>query len=229
MLVPYASTIQISTIYMGILFLRSMYSNTSSKKVACIPVNGTAGRNVTLDSPPFNHHTTYVYWYRQLGKGTNELCRYVPNKQERNARIKFKCLGNYSLLLINVTTSYNGNYTVKLDLGLGTMSVTCYTLTVRTATQIVKTTTRKPTTTRKTTIATSTTITTTAATTMKTTCITNSPNTLSDSKPEAIVALNETSELQIREHTNLHAIWLLLPVLIVIICFFTANSKTTEL
>ncbi|AKT72755.1 Cy23 [Cynomolgus cytomegalovirus] len=225
MLVQYTSTIQISTIYLGILFLRSMYSDTSSsKKLTCIPISSTAGRNVTLNPPPFNHHTTYVYWYRQIGKGTNELCRYVPNKQERNARIKFQCLNNYSLLLINVTASYNSNYTVKLDLGLGTMSITCYTLTVKTTTQMVKTTTRKPTT------ATSTTSTTTA-TTIQTTFTTKSPNTNvhSDSDPEAMVSLNETNEMQIREHTNLHAIWLLLPVLIVIICFFTANSKTTEL
>ncbi|AEQ32095.1 membrane glycoprotein UL11 [Cynomolgus macaque cytomegalovirus strain Ottawa] len=226
MLVQYSSTIQISTIYLSILFLRIMYSDTSSsKKLTCIPISGTAGRNVTLNPPPFNHHTTYVYWYRQIGKGTNELCRYVPHKQERNARIKFQCLSNYSLLLINVTVSYNSNYTVKLDLGLGTMSITCYTLTVKTTTQIVKTTTRKPTTT------TSTTSTATAATTIQTTFTTESPNTNvhSDSEPKATLALNETSELQIREHTNLHAIWLLLPILIVIICFFTANSKTTEL
>ncbi|QQL09825.1 Ba23 [Baboon cytomegalovirus] len=197
MVLPSVWTTQVSLMCIMFIFVSIHRDVFTAKPLECKPVNGTTGHNVTMSPPPFDYHTTYVYWYRGSGKARKELCRYVPQQTQVNARIKFACLSNYSLLLINVTAHmYNGNYTVSLDLGLGRLSETCYKLTVRNALRKVPTTTRKTTTTV-----------TTATTTGHTTCTNQYPTITVPSETASVIALwkNQTSSAQIQNHSAMHA------------------------
>ncbi|QQL09650.1 Ba23 [Baboon cytomegalovirus] len=218
MVLPCISTTRVSLICIMFLFVSIHCDVFTAKPLECKPVNGTAGHNVTMSPPSFNYHTTYVYWYRGSGKARKELCRYVPQQTQANARIKFSCLSNYSLLLINVTAHmYNGNYTVKLDFGSGRLSETCYKLTVRNVLRKVPTTTRK-----------TTTVTTTATTTEHTTYTIEYPTITLPSETAPFIALweNQTSYAQIQNHSALHAMWIfLLVIIIVLLCFFCMRLK----
>ncbi|AEV80555.1 membrane protein RL11M [Cercopithecine betaherpesvirus 5] len=223
MVAPDASTTQVPLICIIILCFCTYNQMLASVTLKCTPINGTRGHNVTMNPPPFNHHTTYVYWYRGSGKPRKELCRYDPGKRHNNAKIKFMCLNNYSLLLINLTAIYNGDYTVQLDLGLWSRSEKCYKLTVRNANTKVLTTTRKTTSTSKP-------LTTTGTTTRgvyRTTHITTHSSTeLSSTCALEIISLkNHTSQPQTYNHSAIHVMWLLIPILIVILCLCSMRSR----
>ncbi|QQL09649.1 Ba21 [Baboon cytomegalovirus] len=110
----------------------------------CTRVTATSGQNVTLGI--HLSADSYVFWARTIKNETILLCQLTEDLTlcTFKHQIQYKCLCNYSLLLINVTTENNGPYCMSyIHSPKNTYHEICYNLTVLPF-PAPKTTTRRP-------------------------------------------------------------------------------------
>ncbi|AEV80554.1 membrane protein RL11K [Cercopithecine betaherpesvirus 5] len=169
----------------------------------CNQTTATAGHNVTLGVHIQNK--SYVFWYQEAGNTSRTLCQFTTDLVPCNIfnnQLKYQCLCNYSLLLVNVTTDYNGLYCLSyFSSAMNNYVDVCYNLTVRSA-NLKHTTIRRP---GKSVSATQ---------FVGLTAVRTTAHTYSNWINVKVEAINHTFEAQ--QSTANHMAWLAVPVLILI-------------
>ncbi|AEV80371.1 membrane protein RL11K [Cercopithecine betaherpesvirus 5] len=168
----------------------------------CNQTIAITGQNVTLGVHIENK--SHVFWFRDAGNEAQNLCQFTPDRVLCNVfnKLKYQCLCNYSLVLLNVTTDYSGPYCLSYYSPKGNHHTdVCYNLTVRSAT-LKQTTVQRP----------SKSVVTTQSTGL--TAVRTTVPILSNWVNVKIEAVNHTFETQ--QSTANHMAWLAVPVLILI-------------